>query len=128
MLRKKTMRNAHRYISSGRQERVEVLKRDDDQRQGTVTRYLLFQCRWAPRIDRTGEPIQSDMLVDHSRILHVPVVELKRVGINHINPADRFIDIEGRYWQPESSTDITEKLYSLHLDIYCLRVDPPLDS
>lgn len=127
MLRKKVMRNAHRYISSGRQEKVELLKRDDDQRQGTVTRYLIFQCRWT-KISRTGELIQSEILVDNNRTLHVPVVELKRVGVHHINPADRFIDIEGRYWQPESSTTIEEKLFSSHLDIFCVRIDPPLEA
>lgn len=124
MLRRKNSRNAHRWATGGRQESVQLLKRDDDQRQGTVTRYVLFQCRWKARMSKTGETIYKDVLVDNNRLLYVPVVELNRVGVAYINPADRFIDTQGRYWQPESDTTIEIKLLETHLEINCTRINP----
>lgn len=127
MLRRKNSRNAHRWVTGGRQESVQLLKRDDDQRQGTVTRHVLFQCRWKARMSKTGELIYKDVLVQNDRVLYVPIVELNRVGVAYINPADRFIDIQGRYWQPESDTKIEIKLLETHLEINCVRINPTIE-
>lgn len=122
------LKTFHRLLYSGKGmlQRVTLLKRDFDQRMGTVTSFLLFGCRWS-RMWKTGQPIQEDMLSDHTREIHIPVIELSRVGVNikNINPADRFIDREGRYWQPESPQTITLQLLQTHLCVACVRIDPP---
>ena len=125
-LNKHNQRVFHRTLFAGILESVTLLKRGDDQQQGTVRSILLFQCRWG-LITRTGETIQGGMLSDHRRTLHIPRVELDRcnVGVQYINPADRFIDEQGRHWQPESTTEIREKLFEVHVCVDCLRVDPP---
>jgi len=76
-------------------------------------------------ITKTGEPIQNGMLSEHRTVWHIPRIVLDQVGVRYLNPADRIVDKEGRYWQPESTTVITEKLFSLHIDLECLRIDPP---
>lgn len=124
MLYGKTTRFFHRWLFSGRTEKVKLLKRKDNQQQGTVTEYALYECRWAG-ITKQGETIQQDIQVGHRRILHVPVSELERIGVEYINPADRFVDKENRYWQPESDDTIFVKMFGNHLDIPCQRIDPP---
>jgi len=105
-------------------ESITLLKRSDDQQEGTVTSYKLFQCRRG-RITKTGEPISHDMTSDHRASWHIPRVELDRVGVNYINAADRIVDYRGRYWQPESTTPIEIKIFENQLTIPCLRIDPP---
>ena len=123
-LRANLCRGFHRTLFGGVLETVTLLKRDDNQRQGTVTSYLVFQCRKS-LIVKTGETLQGDMTSDHRTTWHLPKSELDRVGINHLNPLDRIVDSDGDYWQPESTTQITEKLWKQQITIDCLKVDPP---
>ena len=120
-LNQRNSRVCHRTLFAGILEKVTILKRGDDQREGTVTAYKVFQCRKS-LITKTKEPIAGDMLADHRLIWHIPRVELDRVGINYLNPADRIVDGLGRIWQPESTTTITIKLFETHIDVHCLRV------
>lgn len=108
-------------------ERVELLKRDDNQRQGTVRSLILFSCRRG-QITKTGETIQADMNANHSTTWHIPLRELNRVGVAYLNPLDRIIDKNGFWWQPEGTTNITQKLMLNEVDVDCLRVDPPKTS
>lgn len=116
-------RTFHRFVFAGILETIVILKRDDDQKEGTVRSAKVFDCRRS-LIVKTGEPIQEDMTSDHRTTWHIPRIELDRAGVDHLNPADRIVDKEGRYWQPESTTVITEKMFSNHVDLDCLRVDP----
>ncbi len=122
MINKQTTTTFHRTLFATEMESVVCLKRDDDQREGVVTSYKLFDCRWSIT-QKTGNPIQGEMSSNHRRTLHVPRVEMRRVGINYFNAADRFVDIQGRIWQPESTTMLDIKLFENHYDIECLRVD-----
>jgi hypothetical protein len=117
----------HRTLFAGMLQTVILLKREDDQREGTVTAYKLFDV-WRGQIYKTGQPIQGEMSSDHRATWHVPRVELDRVGVHYINALDRIVDKNGWYWQPESTTNIVTKLILVHLDIDCLRVDPPRGS
>ena len=119
-LNRTNVRTFHRHLFAGQLEKVVVKKRDDNQQQGTVTSHILYSCRWS-LITRTGETLAGDMLSDHQRTLHVPRMEMKRIGVDHFNPADRFIDIQGRVWQPESTTTMTGKLWEQHIDVDCVR-------
>jgi len=122
-LRPELCRTFHRTLYAGWNQTVTLLKRGDDQQQGTVTAYTLRNCRWS-RIISTGEQIQQDMTSDHRRLFHIPRIELDRNGINYINSADIFVDKTNRYWQKEATTDQTVKLGEQHLCVQCLRVDP----
>jgi hypothetical protein len=126
-LNKRNTRGFHRTLYAGMLESFTLLKRDDNQRQNVVTKYVIHQIR-PSRIHKTGQTIQGDMSSDHRRTLHVPKVEMDRLGINHFNPLDRFIDKEDRWWQPESGTMITEQLFENHVCVHCLRVDPPKEA
>jgi hypothetical protein len=126
-LNKSNCSGFHRKLYAGMLESFTLLKRDDNQRQNVVTKYAIHQIR-PSRIHKTGQTIQGDMSSDHRRTLHVPTVEMERLGINHFNPLDRFIDKEGRWWQPESGTMITSQLFERHQCIHCLRVDPPKET
>lgn len=117
-------RTFHRCLYAGILESVTLLKRNDNQQQGTVTSYALFQCRRS-MIFKMGETLQGDMNSDHRATWHVPRIELDRIGISYLNPLDRIVDNKGRYWQPESNMLITIKLFENHVCVDCLRVDPP---
>lgn len=123
-------RTFHRtlYSGAGMLQTVTVLKRGNDQKQGTVTTFKLFECRWS-KITKEGETIQADMVAEHKRVLHIPRIEMDRVGIGYFNVLDRFIDRNGRYWQPEAmeAGEIEIKLLENHWCVPCLRVDPPKD-
>lgn len=123
-INRQNQRHMMRGLYAGQLEDVTLLKRGDDQQQGTVRSAKLFGVRWS-KIYKAGQTIQNDMISDHRRQLHVPAAELERVGVSHLNPLDRFVDQSGRYWQPESTTTITVKLLETHVCVQCLRVDPP---
>lgn len=123
-MRPENQQRFHRTLYAGWNQTVTLLKRGDDQQQGTVRKVILFNCRWG-QISKTGEPIAGDESSNHRRTLHIPVVEMLRVGVSYINAADRFVDRDGRYWQPESTTNIQTKLGEVHWCVDCLRVDPP---
>jgi hypothetical protein len=123
-LNRNNTRTFHRalYAGLGMLQAVTLLKRDDNQRQGTVTEYKLFQCRWT-RITRLGQTIEGDIQSDNRRTLHIPRIEMDRIGISYFNPLDRFVDEKGRTWQPESPSTITIQLFENWTKIDCTRVD-----
>ena len=123
-LRKNNTGTFHRTLYGGQLEKITLLKRGDDQRQGTVTSLVIYQCRRS-RIHKTSEPIQADMTASHRTTWHIPRVELTRVGVNYLNSLDRIVDGENRYWQPEATTMISVNLFENHYDVDCVRVDPP---
>lgn len=111
------------YGGLGMLQTITLLKRGDDQQQGTVVSHKLFRCRWW-RYAKSGETIYQDAASGSRRRLSVPRIELDRVGVNHLNALDRFIDQEGRYWQPEATTSIVVQLLQNWIDIDCVRIDP----
>lgn len=127
-LNRENQRHFHRQLYAGMLESVRILKRGDDQQQGTVTAFVVHEARRG-QIVKTGETIQGDMTSNHRVTWHLPKSELDRVGINFLSPLDRIEQIEGeeagRFWQPEATTDIEIKLLGVHICVFCLRVDPP---
>ncbi len=117
----------HRTLYAGWNETVTLLKRADDMQAHQVTPYVLYDVRWS-KIFKTGQPIAGQMSSDHRRTVHVPRIELERIGVAYINALDRFVDIQGRYWQPESTSLITVKLGLVHICIDCWLTDPAVPT
>lgn len=117
----------HRFLYGGMLEKIRLLKRGDDQQQGTVTVYVLHECRRSS-IPKGGQTLDGDMSVDHETVWHIPDSELQRVGINYLNPADRIEQLvgkeKGNFWQPESTTTIEKKLFDTHSHVRCLLLVP----
>lgn len=128
-LRRNNTRTFHKNLFAGQMETILLFKRNDDLKQGTVTTYKIFNCRRS-QITKTEETLQGDMIADHRCTWHIPRSELDRVGIQYLSPLDRIKQIieeeKDRWWQPESTTIITVKLFGNHIDLECLRVDPPV--
>ncbi len=124
-MRRDNTREFHRRLYAGMLEALDILKRNDDQQQGTVRRIRIFECRRSV-ITKTGEMLAGDMQSDHRCTWHIPRIELDRVGINHLNPADRLVQVEGpetgSVWQPEAPTLITLKMFGNHVCLDCLMV------
>jgi hypothetical protein len=119
----------HRKLYAGQLETITMLKRGDDQAAGTVRRLTLFECRRSMH-HKNMQPVQGDMSAHHWTVWHIPRTELDRVGVAHINALDIFIDYSGpehveRWWEPESTTNISVKLFEDHVCVGCLRRDPP---
>lgn len=124
-----------RRLFAGMFKTIEFRKRGDDQLEGTVTVYTLYNIRRS-RYSKTGEPIQGDMPNDVRTVWHIPAVELERVGINYVNVCDQIVerlDDQGRpypngphWWQPESPQIIDIKMFSNEIDIACVRIDPTI--
>ena len=134
-LRKENTRFFHRTLfGPGVSKTVTLLKRNDDQQAGTVTSYKLFYCLHHATT-KTGEPIQGDMSSDHSCTWLIPQAELNRVGVSYINAADRIVEyaddyvfdktLPQKWWQPESTTKISNDLFRNYIKVDCLRIDPP---
>src|SRR5437899_591833 len=107
---------------------ITLLKRNNDQQQGTVRAVKLFDCRQS-MVFKTGEPIAGDETSNHYCIWHIPRREMDRAGVAYINAADRIVntgaDINvGGTWQPESTTKIVARLFRNQICVSCLRVDP----
>ena len=115
-------RTFHRVLYATMLEKIRLLKRGDNQQQGTVTAYVMWDCRHS-MFFKTGETIRGEMNVGNRCDWHLPMVELARVGVNYLNPLDRIVDVRGWYWQPEAPTTITWKLFQSHYCVACLRVD-----
>ena len=127
-LSQQNQRTFHRHLYSEQIKaagKVTLLKRGDDQREGIITKYCLFEAWWSS-IHKTGEAIQGDMSSDHRRTIHLARIELDRIGVQYINTLDTFIDREGRWWRPESNTRIDVKLFEDQVRVDCLRIDPPV--
>ena len=114
----------HRRLYSGQLEKLTLLKRNDDQQEGTVVSLVLFQCRRGA-IDKTGEAIHGDMTSSHSTQWLIPCVELRRVKVNYLNTLDRLIDKFNMWWQPEATTNINLDIFDNFYVINTLRIDPP---
>lgn len=120
-LNRGSTRTFHRVLFAGILETVTLLKRGDDQQQGTVRSMTLFQCRRS-MITKTGEQIAGDMTAGRTATWYVPRVELDRVGVTWLSSADRIVDKKGRTWQPEADTTIEVKLFENHLRLDCKSV------
>lgn len=120
-LNKHNSRTFHRSLFGGVLETVTLLKRDDDQREGTVKAIKLYECHRS-RVQKTSEPISTSMTADNTTLWHIPVVELKRNGVNYLNVLDRIVDEKGRTWQPESPQNIDIKLFENYYDVKCVRL------
>lgn len=133
MINKWNQRVFHRRLYGGQLKTVTFLKRGIDQRQGQVTKFIMYQCRRSS-MHKTKEPIQNDMTADHRTVWHIPRSEMDRLGISDINATDRIIEVSNnsplqtRWWQPESTTTIDIKLFENCIDVACLRVDPPANA
>ena len=127
VLTRSNQRHFHRCLFSAQLETVTILKRDDDQRQGVVRSLIVYEA-WRGPISKTKQTLQHDMIADHRTVWHMPKVEMERVGISYFNPLDRIVDSQGRYWHPESTTVIDIRLMEVHIDLACLRIDPPATS
>ena len=129
-LTRKTTRFVTRMLYAGNFEQVHLLKRNDDQQQGTVRKICMFSCRRS-MISKTGQPIQGDNTAMHTTVWHIPRRELDRVGVAYLSALDRIVQVEGAEagstWQPESTTPIDVKLFSNEVDLHCLRTDPPVE-
>ena len=126
-LNRANQRHFHRTLYAGQLESIRLLKRDDDQRQGTVTPYILYEARRSA-IKKSGQTLDGDMNVTHTTTWHIPRVELERVGINYLNPLDQIEQLDeperGNFWQPEATTEIDVKLFGDHVCVDCLMVKP----
>lgn len=123
-LRKENSMTFHRTLYGTILESVTFYKRGPNQQAGTVTTYTIYQCK-RRQIQRTGEIINGGETVGSSTTWTVPRCELDRLGIGYITPLDMILDKNGRWWQPEAPTIITDKLFSNFVNVDCLRVDPP---
>lgn len=131
-LRKYSTHRLYRVFGGYRTKTVTLLKRNDDQQQGTVRSLLVFNARRGA-IHKAGETLQGDMVVDHRTEWYLPVEELKRVGVAYLNNLDRVLEKTDdggvpispwRFWQVESTTTIDINLFENWVVLHCLRVDP----
>lgn len=126
-MRPENQRTFHRCLFAGWNETVTLRKRNDDMDAFIITDYVLYDVL-PGMVTKTGEPIAGQMTSNHRRTFHVPRIELDRVGVHYISPLDQFVDKEGRYWQPESTTQISIWLGQQHVDVDCLLTDPPVNN
>lgn len=129
MLSKATTRLFYRKLYGGMLKTITILKRGDDQKQGSIVSYILYGCR-RKKIYHEGEPIQRDMASADETVWQIPRAELDRVGILYLNAADTIVEsvrnlTKPRYWRPEANTMITDQLYENILNLDCVRCDPP---
>ncbi len=135
VLRKANTRTQFRRMWAGKSKKVTLLKRDDDQKQGTVRAITLFDCIPSSMgFTKTGEAIQGDMSSNMTRTWIIPVAELHRNGVEYLNALDRIVETTDdgggilanpRYWHPEGTTNILVTMLENVIKIDCLRVDPP---
>lgn len=121
-LRRNNTNTFHRVLYGGQLESIQLLKRDNDQREGVVTKYILYQAR-QKAVAHSGEPLLGTMAAQDFTVWSIPRIELQRVGIADLNALDRIIGEDGQTWQPESGEDIGIKLFKNTVDVVCRRVD-----
>lgn len=124
VIRKNNTNSFFRKLFAGQVETVCLLKRENDQRAGTVRTVHLWPVRWKP-ILQTGEPYQGSMTSVNRRTVCIPRFALDEAGVAYISALDRFKDEQGRHWQPESTTVIDIKLFENIVNVDCLRCDVP---
>ncbi len=113
-LNKRNTHVFHRFLYAGQLSTLTLRKRGDNQQQGTIRDIVLHECRWGKH-NKTGNTLDGDMNVGHWRMLHIPRIELDRVGVQYLNPTDEFIDQEGRHWNTEGDNTIDVKLFENHV-------------
>lgn len=123
-LNKRNVRSFHKFLYASQLETVTILKRNPDMNASVVTPYVLFNCRWS-RLTKKGQQLDNEDTSNYQRTLHIPRAELDRVGVNYINALDRFVDLEGRYWEAESQSAIVVKLFQQHICVPCYIINPP---
>lgn len=118
-------------LYAGQLEKVRLHKRDDDQRQGTVTTHVLFRCRRS-RIQKSGQTLDGDLNVGHKTQWHIPRDELDRVGVAYLNPLDKIEQLKGteagNVWSPESDTGIDVKLFGNMVVLDCKLRKPKVSN
>lgn len=114
----------HRFLYSGEMETVTILKRNDDQQEGTVTAFVIFECRRG-NTSKTGEALQGEMATSHHCQWLIPCIQLRAVGINYLNVLDRIVDKYQQWWQPESPQTTTLSQFDNYYIVECVRIDPP---
>lgn len=109
------------YAGMGMLQKVKLLKRGPDQKQGTVTAYILYNCRRSV-VDRQGQTLRGPLSSKSKTIWHIPREELDRVGVHYLTALDRIVDIQygTGTWQPEAPDRITVKLLAVHVDVPCI--------
>lgn len=112
------------YNGTGMLKTVTLLKRNDDQLEGTVTSYTLFEVRRG-LIYKSDEPILHDMSASYRTTFHIPRISLNCAGVAYINALDRIVersdpDSVDRVWIVESTTTLTGKLFENHLCVEVL--------
>lgn len=123
-INKQNHRYFHRtlYAGTGLQT-ITLLKRGDNQSQGTVRAVKLFNCR-RRQIFKQGQTIARDFTSNQTTTWVIPREQLDANGIADISALDRIVDpIDGGTWQPESGTSIQVKLQGLIVNVSCLRTD-----
>lgn len=112
------------YNGTGMLKTVTLLKRNDDQLEGTVTSYTLFEVRRG-LIYKSDEPILHDMSASYRTTFHIPRISLNCAGVAYINALDRIVERSDpgsvdRVWIVESTTTLTGKLFENHLCVEVL--------
>lgn len=122
-LTKQNQRIFYKNLYRGWLESVTLLKRNNDQQQGTVTSYTLANVR-PRRIYHTGEAIDGSMASADKRGFLIPDAELAAVGLSvrDINALDVIVDENGRHWQPEAPKSIEIKLGGNYVGVECVRI------
>jgi hypothetical protein len=127
-INRRNHRKFHTTLYATQLQRLYLIKREPDQRQGVQRTLLLFQCRRG-QTSTTGQPLNRDFTSNERCTWHIPREELDRVGVEYISAIDRFVDPEdqtgprGATWMPESGTSIRIKLFGNHVCVDCLRTD-----
>lgn len=121
-LNRKTTRTFHRTLYAGILQSITVLKRGDNQQQGVVRAVRMHQCRQSKTFKRGQTLGAGELLSSHMVTWHIPVIEMERVGIEYFSPTDQIVEDDGKTWQPESTTQITIKLFANHWCLDCLRI------
>lgn len=123
LITKSSSETFHSWLYAGQMGTVTLLKRGDDQQEGSVIAYTLYECRRS-NMSKTGEPIQGDMPVGCSTTWQIPAIQLRRINVNYLNVLDRIVDQLGMYWQPESGQSIILSQFDSHYIVSCVRIDP----
>lgn len=117
-LNENNQRTFHRTLYATQLQSVTFNKRNDDQKEGTVTQYRLHEIRWS-QSRKSGQPLRGDMATKYYRTIHIPHIQLDCIGVHYINVLDSFVDREGAVWQPETDEMIHVKLFRVHVCVDC---------
>lgn len=127
LIRRNNSKTYHRRVFAGQLQRLTLIKRDDDQQEGTQRTLTIFQA-WRSEVSKSGEPIQAGMAATQTVTWYVPKTELDRVGVDHVNVLDRLIDKQygTGVWQPESDQQINTHLWGNYVEVNCVSLKAPL--